>query len=308
MGYVILVVLWAHLMPFNFLKKNIKYPIAGKGFTKSRLMDARGMEDVEILFLGSSHTFRGFDPRIFKKEGTSSFNLGSPSQTPFQTRLLLEAYVDQFNPRLVIYEVYPSTFQNDGVESSLDLMANRESISNSFTIARKINHIKTWNTLIYDTFRESLDLNSGEKEPITKGTDRYVAGGFVESLIKSNIAPVTEIMRDNWGSDTWEIRDWQWVEFQKTLSMLRERKIEVVFLQMPVTKPAFLFYKNNDFIDSLFASQGSYENLNYVLDLDDDRDFIDYHHLSQTGVEKVNTELIKWLKAKGYLKNSTVYE
>ena len=82
----------------------------------------RKIKNVDVLFLGSSHAYRGFDPRIFRKRGYSSFNLGSSAQTPSQTKVWLKRYLKHLNPKIVIYEVYPGTFSSDGIEASLDLV------------------------------------------------------------------------------------------------------------------------------------------------------------------------------------------
>lgn len=173
------------------------------------MLEADTTQNIDVLFLGSPHAFRGFDPRIFEKAGFRSFNLGSPSQTPFQTKLLLEKYLDQLNSAYVVFEVYPATFQNDGVESSLDLMANMEGFGNSFTMVRAVPHVRTVNALIYDGFREQLNLNQGFEEGLTAGQDTYVPQGFVESRVQSNQSPITDKIRQSWASDTWQIRDWQ---------------------------------------------------------------------------------------------------
>lgn len=302
MTYACLVIIWAHFIPFGFLKKNMIYPIGGKGFTHSRLMDVDSVKNVDILFLGSSHTFRGFDPRIFEEAGISSFNMGSPSQTPLQTRLLLEEYLDRLNPELVVFEMYPATFQNDGVESTLDLIANSNCLQCSLEMAKNTSNIKTFNALIYDTFRETFGLNNDFRESLDKRSDTYIQGGFVESSVTTNLAPITDQIRENWESNVWEINEMQWREFQKIYDLLAKRKIVLELLQMPVTKAAFNLYSNNNYIDSLFNAQGSYYNFNSVSTLDDDHDFIDYHHLSQTGVEKTNTALIDRLVTLGYFK------
>lgn len=60
----------------------LKYPIGGTGNSYTRLSEVEDIKNIDILFLGSSHTYRGFDTRIFSKYGYSTFNLGTTSQTP----------------------------------------------------------------------------------------------------------------------------------------------------------------------------------------------------------------------------------
>jgi hypothetical protein len=137
-------------------------------------------QNIDILFLGSSHAYRGFDTRIFKKYGYNTFNLGSSSQTPIQTLVLLKRYLDRINPETVIFEVNPTTFSSDGVESSLDIIANDRNDIYSYEMAFKIHHIKTFNTLLYAEYRDIFHLDDSFTEPIKKRKDTYIKGGFVE--------------------------------------------------------------------------------------------------------------------------------
>ena len=139
--YLIVLFVWASYLPDAF-KPNINYRIGSYGHSFSRLKEVEQAKDVDIVFVGSSHAYRGFDPRIFKKEGFSCFNLGSGSQTPFQTKLLLDRYLDQLNPHVLVYEVYPATFTLDGVESAVDLLSNGKIDEYSIEMAWDINHLK----------------------------------------------------------------------------------------------------------------------------------------------------------------------
>lgn len=79
--YIIVTPLWSFVMP-NFMAKNVRNCVGCYGHLFSRVRDAEKMKNPDILFLGSSHAYRGFDTRIFSKHGITSFNLGSSAQTP----------------------------------------------------------------------------------------------------------------------------------------------------------------------------------------------------------------------------------
>src|SRR5690554_4580115 len=100
-----------------------------------------------------------------------------------QTKVLLDRYLTSLNPKVVIYEVYPVVFTLDGVESSLDIIANDENDLNSIEMALKIDNIKTYNTLLYGFTCDFLSLNKSFIEPVVKGNDKYISGGFVEKKI-----------------------------------------------------------------------------------------------------------------------------
>lgn len=116
--YILIMPIWSSILP-PFMAKNVRSCVGCYGHLYSRTQDIKEVHNPDILFLGSSHSYRGFDPRIFKQYGITSFNLGSSSQSPSNTNVLLKQYIKQINPKLVVYDVYAGTLQNDGVESSL---------------------------------------------------------------------------------------------------------------------------------------------------------------------------------------------
>ena len=166
MFYFLMIPLWKKFTPI-YMQPNLKYQVGSFGYMYSRIQEVKKQKgDVDILFLGSSHSYRGFDPRNFKEKKT--FNLGSSSQTPIQTKILLERYLEKINPKLIIYEVYPGTFSSDGVESSLDLISNDKNDIRSLQMAFQLNNIKTYNTLVYAKYSDFFDWNKNFIEPIKK--------------------------------------------------------------------------------------------------------------------------------------------
>jgi len=85
--YILLIILWGDYAP-RILEKNLNYKIGAGGHMYSRLQDIHRTSNIDILILGSSHAYRGYDPRIFNKHGFSMFNLGSSAQSPIQTKVL----------------------------------------------------------------------------------------------------------------------------------------------------------------------------------------------------------------------------
>lgn len=142
--YVVVLLLWGWLMPARFTP-NLRYVAGGYGHMHTRLQEVKTLDSIDILFLGSSHAYRGFDPRIFGDAGYTVFNLGSSAQTPEQTLVLLRKYLPQLHPNMVIFEVYPATFANSGVESSLDLISNSRPDFLTLQMAFSINDIRTYN-------------------------------------------------------------------------------------------------------------------------------------------------------------------
>jgi hypothetical protein len=289
LGYGALLFIWGSLFPDSHAA-NLSYRPASSGHLYTRIREARATHDVDLLFLGSSHAYRGFDPRIFHEAGIRTFNLGSSSQTPLQTRILLNRYLDQLNPEQVIFEVYPVTFELDGVESGIDLIANDRKDVHLLKMSAEINHPLVWNTLLYGGMRAALGLDENLIEPVTRKDDTYIPGGFVEKT-REYYQPVSQPLH------TWNINDDQWQAFQECLEMLRSRDIKYKLVYAPVTDSLYYSYARRAAFDSLMASCGPYVNFNTRIALSDSLHYYDKHHLNQDGVTLFNRALMESLKS-----------
>ena len=295
-GYCVILVAWSNLIPFEAFKKNMNYKMGSYGHMFTRLQEADTISKVDVLVLGSSHAYRGFDPRVFQNHGISVFVLGSSSQTPLQALGLVQEYVPKIQPKLVVYEVYPGIFQNDGVESSLDILANHELSWNDVKMAFEIRHLKTFNVLVNDVFRETIGLNDNFTEPLTTSEDQYVKGGYVEKI------DFKDHKKKNFKESSYTLRPQQIEAFERIITYLKSLESEVVLVQAPISGHLYKTIKNNEEVDKLLSSYALYYNFNGKVNLDDQKDFYDNHHLTQSGVEKFNKVLIETLMEEGYLK------
>ena len=251
-----------------------------------RLNDLSNYEDIDLLFLGSSHAYRGFDTRIFKDHGLVSFNLGSSSQTPIQTEVLLEKYIHILNPKLVVYEVYPGTFSIDGVESTIDIISNDSIDIHLIKMIVQLKNIKLINVLVYKTVRDLLGLDKYFSESVLKGDDTYIAGGFVEK----KMAYWHPVERKN--TENWNLLVSQTTAFERIISFLKKNKTNFILVQAPVSRELYESYKNESEIDHYFSTYGNYYNFNNLLSLNSSEDFFDSQHLNQNGVRIFNDYLI----------------
>ncbi|OEK01624.1 hypothetical protein BFP97_08900 [Roseivirga sp. 4D4] len=295
-GYCLILCVWSYLIPFDALKKNMNYRVGSYGHMHTRMKEVRQVKEIDVLILGSSHAYRGFDPRIFRESGIEIFNMGSSNQTPKQALSLLKTYIDRLNPQLVIYEVYPGIFQHDGVESSLDIIANEPLNWRTIDMALTVNHLKTYNTLIFDVFVESLGLYDSYQEPLTRGDDLYVSGGYVE---KSDNYTRQQTRREK---SSWKLRQDQLNLLSDISDFVEMKNIDFLMIQSPVDSINFRSIRNQEEIDKVFESEGDYINLNNLMNLSYPEDLYDLHHLRQSGVDKFNRLLISVLEERGFLK------
>jgi hypothetical protein len=233
----------------------------------------------------------GFDPRIFEAAGIDLFNLGSSSQTPLQSKVLLEKYLDSIGAETVILEVYPALFGSDGVESTLDLIANTPVDCSTLELVAEVNNIKTWNTFIYGVVMECIGKREGFEEDAQKKDDLYISNGYVQK----ELSYFDGKMKDSFSLA--EFNPDQFHYFEETLHLLKKRETEVLLIFAPITQK---LYNSFDQIDDFEARMGDYKvpyyNFNERLELEDTIHFYDGHHLNQRGVEIFNQAVIELLK------------
>lgn len=286
--YMVALFAFGLLFSWKMPLANLKYFQGSYGHLHTRLDEVRQTRDVDILFLGSSKAYRGFDPRIFKEAGYTSFNLGSSAQTPLQTKLLLERYLDRVKPRMVVYEVYPSTLSNEGIESALDVISNDKIDLNTFEMVVELCHTKITNTFLYGLMRGVLKLDEDFQESMVHGDDTYVMGGFVEKKL-SYFRYRKEEPKE------WRINDEQFRRFEKVVEMIENRDIPIVLVNAPIASGRYDSYTNSEEIDQKLSEYGKYYNFNELMSLDDSLYFYDASHLNQRGVELFNHKLIEVL-------------
>lgn len=272
---------WGLFFPAEF-NKNLSYRRGAAGYTYTRFREVKNYSNVDVLFIGSSHAYRGFDPRVFESHGYSSFNLGSSAQTPLETEALIGKHLARLNPSVVVFEVYPYCFSSDAVESSVDLVANSDIDRNIFLMAGRVNNMKTYNTLLYACIKRFFTNEKPVTEKLShvtisgniKDYTTYIPGGFMEKRAEvmpadSTTKPTPKAPANDKGILTdieiiqtkegkWNPRRKQLEVFEHILDELKAKHIRVILVQAPINSRYYNMIKCNKEIDSYFASKGEY--------------------------------------------------
>lgn len=278
---------WGFLAPTRY-QSNIIFKQGAYGHMYSRLEEVKEVHDIDVLALGSSHAYRGFDPRIFEKYDLKLFNLGSSSQSPIQTEFLVRKYIENLNTDWVIWEVYPYTMTNKGVESSLDLVSNEDMDLNLFYYGCSSLHLKVMNTTLYSTWHQFF--NEEYEEGIIKKNDTYIRGGFVEKSIDKFYKKSAPEMRKV------EFENKQLEAFERTLKLLSKHKVKVLLCFAPITRPYYQAIENFSEVSAYYSHLDGVQYLNFnemEMGLTDTLHFYDQHHLNQQGVEVFNHYLLE---------------
>lgn len=273
---------------------NIKFSNKGRpGFLFSRLRELDTTRNVDLLFLGSSHAYRGFDTRIFQENGYRCFNLGSSLQTPQQTELLVNRYLNQLNPKIVVFEIFPICFQSEGLESALDLLPAMDIKKDEINYILRRHNPMSFNSLLYGmAYIKRHPIKKQKVKEESKG-DIYVKGGFVQ---RKNADKKKDKVID--APTHIEFTKENIEAFQRLMALLNARHIKVVLVQAPCSQEYVSKVLNREEINTFFqhfvggnVSYISYNDPAYAA-FQKQNLFFDDSHLSQEGVVMFNNHFI----------------
>lgn len=264
------------------------------GHSHSRFQEVMHVKNIDILFIGPSTTYMGFDPRIFEKAGFSVFNLGSSAQTPRQTYILLNRFLDHLNPKNIVYNPHPGTFIIDGFESTTDLISNLSVGKDTFKLAVDSKNLQAINTFLFKFFVDFFNTEEDYNEPKVIGIDTYIDRGYVT---RSGIVAPKDVRESNSFKRTqeWDPLQFQLDYFEKNINMIKKRNIELLFVIPPVNSNAYeaLHFSSLKF-QNYIKQFGSFIDYNKHLALNDSLHFYDNTvHLNQAGVYTFNRVIIE---------------
>lgn len=274
----------------GFTKANFKglnFSSSGVGRINLRTNDILKYDSLNILFLGSSHTFMSFDPRIFKKYNYNSFNFGSLAQSPIQTEYIYKRFANNIKTDLIVYEINPMIISNGGIESNIDLLNSIKIDLNLTKMSIQSYNLKTINTLV---FRLIQDIFGYKLKAPELGT--YIQGTGYAPTYRKNIQHNKAHIKHSI-----DINDRQILALKNLVSYWKKSDKEFLLVQAPMTKEYYSSINNITEIDSIFRSIGPYINYNFTdMNLIDSLDFADFHHFNQDGVKKFNSFIINDIK------------
>ena len=262
------------------------------GDTYQRFNEFEKNKKFEVIILGSSHAYHGYDSRIFKASALNAFNLGTSGQSIFNTELIAKNLLNHSNCKLVVLDIYPGTFQTDGFESTSDLIANISSHSAAIEIAKGQKDIRVINMLALRFLSHKFS------NPIYQD-ENYVNGGYV-------------IRRDSVKKDfdfesylsEYELTSKNLNALKNLLLYFNEQNIKCIVVNHPmplkISPEKFeLFDREIQAVVKLTGHE--FKNFASGHDLDTKNHFYDHHHLNHAGVSIYNEQLIAYLKQNSYL-------
>lgn len=274
-------------------------------------------EEIDTLFLGSSHCYRAYDPELYEElTGGTAYNLGSSSQNYDTSYYLLREAARLYDLKTVYLDMYYKFLFMDSEDRDLvqaniisDYMRpslNKLSFLLTTTEAKNYTNRffpfrRSWQELgDFAYVRENLAKKQAESyrkyEPVTVEADQYAGRGFVWSDARLDVDAIT--WWDNFGkvADDMQLDTTYPVSYiEKIVSFCREHDIRLVFVTAPSLNQyleAIGPYDSAHAYVQKLAERFGVEYLDFnlakteYLELTAD-DYIDVDHLNGTGAEKL---------------------
>jgi hypothetical protein len=268
----------------TWYSKNLPYHLESN--MAKRMKEVVKLKGVDLLILGSSHAYRGYDVRIFQKEGYNTFNFGTSSQTPQQTEFLFTKYYNNVKPKFVIIDVYPFLYGKDGIESTTNIISNTKFDSDIAKLALNTKNIEVYNTTIFSVYKQLRgELKTFAKKDDEVKSDHYIAGGYVETYKTSKLPK-------KYDKSQYEILPQQLQSFANVIATLKTNKIPFIIIQAPIYQGRYKAITNMPYVDKIFKKFGPYYNFNELM-LIPDKGFKDDSHMNQIGVNLFNHRILE---------------
>jgi hypothetical protein len=244
----------------------------------------------DVLVLGSSHAYRGYDPAHFAEHGLHMFNMGSTAQTPMNSYQLLKAYGTKAHTDAVVLDIYDNTMDVVGMESASDLLLAMPDNAVIYGMLAGTKDIRAVNLA-------ALRILGGGIRPLWVDTT-YVGDGYARTTdsLKSKV-------RYDPGRPL-KVRHDQLAYLAKIIALCKERGIRLAltthFYPSGSSPQRHAPFKAQ--MDSLLTGTGvPYFDFSYDHHVSDHDHFFDANHLNAAGVRIFNERLLDSLEARGWM-------
>jgi hypothetical protein len=272
----------------SFIYNTQDYYFNKGGNTYRALHDINSGQKYDVLVLGGSHVYRGYDPRIFAKQGLQLYNLGTSNQTISNTYFISKEYLHTNTAKLVLLDFYDEGFLENGLEfeSALNLIPNfRESNKVPLEMAFALYDFRLLNVYW-------LRLLNYSKQPININEKQYVYNGYCERTDSIKEAITMDKIPD-------KVERIKCHFLEKFLQRMLALKLPVVAVNYP---NPWLDYqpRHQQFYNTIAPIFKHYKipvlDYAYRLKIDSKNHYYDYTHLNQAGVTLFNEQLLKDLR------------
>jgi len=267
------------------------YAAPNGGHTYHASLDWNDTVHFDVVVLGASRAQRGYSTVLFDSLGVKMFNMGTPSQSLLNSRILLEKHVQSKNVKEIWLDVVPGLFKGNAFESTSDLIQNWSPNKTALTVAYESKDARALNLWMKRLFCS----NSMEQE----GKGKYCGNGYVEVNASLDSKWKTEFEAGNFGKETKGFVSFSSEaidELERIILYCQSENLKIKLIASPITVFSNRWdqMKMNEIIQPIVVKYNipffDYSNRTEWNTL---TDFYDEKHLNASGVRKFNLDLWK---------------
>jgi hypothetical protein len=240
-----------------------------------------GQTRYDAIVLGSSHAYRGYDPRIFEQAGVSMFNAGTSAQNAKGSLVLYNEYLRD-RADVFILDVYDPVFELEGTESNMRLIQNVPTNEAALALVQQEFKIYTLNALAV----RLASMNVKDEAP----NSDYIKNGFCE---KKGILYAVEPLNDS----VFDANEEMFLAFEKMVKQMQADGKRIVLCSHPLPQSPGLRNYHDKFLQTfspLIERLGvPYIDLTFYTEGFGVNEFADLSHLNQQGVVLYNRILLE---------------
>ena len=234
----------------------------------------------DAIVLGSSHAYRGYDPRIFEEVGISLFNAGTSAQNAKGSLVLYNEYLRN-RSNVFILDIYDPVFELEGTESNMRLIQNVPTNEAALALVQQEWKMYTLNALAV----RLASINPTDEAPNAD----YVKNGFCE---KKGMLYAVEPMNDS----VFDANEEMFLAFETLIKQMQSDGKRIVLCSHPLPASVGLHNYHDEFLARftllIERLDVPYFDFTYYTEGFGENEFADISHLNQSGVEVYNRLLL----------------
>ncbi len=258
------------------------YPSKGGHTFQSMKEFSNEREKWDVIFLGSSHVYRGFDPRIFSEHNIVTFNLGTSGQSIESSFIVYEKLIAEKGVKTIVLELFASQMvSTDKVdESTFDIAYNSPGYNISLACLIDQADWRLVNLGVYKlftTYANSIYCDS-----------TYVGRGFSE---RSDSANTLNFEYDQLLQPSMK----KYKALEKLIVAIKQHQQQVIIVSHPMPReyPILVHQQFTSFIRPLLNKYNvAYFDYTQTPSIASHDFFYDSNHLNQSGVCLFNSLLL----------------
>ena len=304
----IILFMFGFVVIFVMIQNVLKFKWDVHEFTKSRMNQYKSMNEIDVLYMGTSTMYAGITPIIAWKEcGISGFNFGVSCQNAMCNYYLLQQLLEYNTPHILVIDFCALFSERSADEAvweqayrkTFELIDNR-TIRTNF-IKDVIRYYRGQDAISYELPLFRYHDRWGElsrKDFIIDSSwyKNFFLGGLLNDVQKE-ISIDDAYFRDD---SEYKYNDVSLLFYSKILQLCRDNNIEIVCVNLPEFQN--YNYSKNDMLRDYCNTNGitfiDYDTETEVkrLQLNSSLDYYDQAHLSIDGSIKITRDLAYKLK------------